>query len=333
MSAVVLLIFSLFTNDAIDFMLNRNFQEVNRYDYMVRFTEPIKYSEIQYWQQWEEIYQLEPLLELPVKIAYNDKSEDDLFIGMNTDGSLKRVLNEAGERLKIPEEGLLISRRTAKKLGVAIGDKVSIETKLGIGPAHKAELLVLGINDQLMGSGSYVSLATANRIMGEGQTISSVMFRVNRGSEPGLEKRLNAMPNVSSVMSRDQELQSYYVMMDTTIYFVGVMIFLSALLGLVIVYNSSIMAFNERKRELASLMVMGYSQSEVASLLRKETWIQAAVGTVLGLPAGKVMGTAYIASVSTDLYSLPVIIYPRSYLLAVMGTILFVLIGQFLAST
>ena len=97
-----------------------------------------------------------------MKIIYNDKSEDDLFIGLNTDGSLKQVLNETGERLQIPEEGLLISRRTAQKLGVDIGDKVSIETKLGIGPSHKAELLVLGINDQLMGSGSYVSLTTAN---------------------------------------------------------------------------------------------------------------------------------------------------------------------------
>jgi putative ABC transport system permease protein len=332
MSAVILLIFAFFNNDAVDYILNRNFQEINRYDYIVHFTEPIKYSEITYWRQWEEVYQLEPLLELPVKTVYSDKSVDDLIIGMATDGSLKRVLNETGEHLLIPEEGVLIGRRTAQKLGVKISDKVNIETKLGIGPLNKAELSVLGINDQLTGSGSYVSLATANRILGESQVISSVMFRANQGNMADLEKRLKAMPNVSSITSREQELQSYYTMMDTTIYFIGVTIFLSALLGLVIVYNSSIMTFYERKRELASLIVMGYSQLEVVSLLRKETWIQAAVGTILGLPAGKWLGTAYVASVSTDLYSLPVIIYPRSYLLAVIAAILFVSMGQFLAA-
>ena len=157
------------------------------------------------------------------------------------------------------------------------------------------------------------------------------MFRFGQGNAADLEKRLNAMPAVNSVISRKQELQGYYVMMDTMIYMIGVMIFLSALLGLVIVYNASIMAFNERKREPASLMVMGYSHTEIAGLLKKETWIQASAGTILGLPAGKLLGTAYVASVSTDLYSLPVVIYPRSYLLAVLGAITFVIIGQYLA--
>lgn len=331
MSAVVLLIFSLFTNDATDYILTQNFQAVNRYDYMVRFTEPIKYSELQYWQQWQEVYQLEPMLELPVKIIYHGRSNDDLLVGINPQSDLKRVLNQAGERMAIPAEGLLISKRTADKLGVKIGDKVGIETKMGIGPSHKAEMLVLGLNDQFMGSGSYVSLTAANRIIGESQILSAVMFRVSKGSEAVLEKHLHALPAVRSVLSRDKELESYYAMMDTTIYIIGVMILLSALLGLVIVYNASIMAFNERKRELASLLVMGYSHTEVASLLRKETWMQAIVGIVLGLPAGKALGAAYVASVSTDLYSLPIIIYPRSYVLAVLAAILFVVIGQYLA--
>lgn len=330
MSAVVLLILSSFTNDAIDYILNRNFQEVNHYDYMVRFNKPIKNSEIAYWQQWQDISQIEPLLELPVKIIYNGKREDDLLVGMNRTGQLKRVLNDKGERLEIPEEGLLISSRTARKLGVTIGDQVSVETKLSL-PSHKANFLVVGENDQLMGSGAYVSLPVANRLMGEGQAVNSVMFRVTQGAEPGLEKRLNEMPTVSSVVSRDKELQSYHDIMDTMIYFVVVMIFLSALLGMAIVYNSSIMAFNERKREMATLMVMGYSQAEVISLLKKETWLQSLTGVVLGLPAGKAMGAAYVASVSTHLFSLPAVIYPRSYILAVTGALTFVLVGQYLA--
>lgn len=332
MSAVVLLVFSMFTNDAVDYMLNRNFQDVNRYDYIVRFAEPIEYREIQYWQQWEDIYQIEPQLEMPIKIYYNGRSEDELCIGMTVDGDLKRVLNQAGERLQIPEAGLLISRRMAQRLGVETGDKVRVETKMSAGASHTAELLVIGINDQLMGSGSYVSLDTANRMINEKRIINTVMLKAAPASAAELEKQFDEMPNVSSVTSRAEELQSYYTLLDTTVYFIGIMILLSALLGLVIVYNSSIMAFNERKRELASLRVLGYSSSEVASVLRKETWLLAVIGMVLGLPAGKGMGQAYIASVSTDLYSLPVIIYPRSYIMAALGAVVFVAIGQYLAT-
>jgi len=290
MSAVVMLIFSMFTNDAVDYILNMNFQAVNRYDYMVRFSEPVKYSDIQYWQQWDDVYQLEPMLELPVKISSKNKSEDELLIGMTLQGDLKRALNEAGEQLKIPGEGLLINKRTARKLDVEIGDKVLVETKYNQGPSHKAEVLVVGINDQLMGAGSYVSMDTANRLMGESQIITSVMFRVVHGNEAGIEKRLNELPKVSSVLSRASELASYYTILDTSLYMIWVMVILSAMLGLVIVYNASIMAFNERKRELASLLVMGYSYQEIAGLLRKETWFQACIGTVLGLPAGKALG-------------------------------------------
>ncbi|HPF20209.1 MAG TPA: FtsX-like permease family protein, partial [Syntrophomonas sp.] len=331
MSAVVLLVFSMFTNDAVDYMLNRNFNEVNRYDYTVRLAEPIEYREIQYWQQWKDIYQIEPQLEMPIKIFYNGRSEDELCIGMTRDSDLKRVLNQAGERLQIPEEGLLISRRMAQRLGVRTGDKVRVETKMSVGATHSTELLVTGINDQLMGSGSYVSLETANRMLDEKRIINMVMFKAAAVSGDSIEKRFNAMPKVSSVTSRAKELQSFYDLMDTTVIFIGIMILLSALLGLVIVYNSSLMAFNERRRELASLKVLGYSNPEIAGILRKETWLLAAIGIVFGLPAGKGMGQAYIASVSTDLYSLPVIIYPRSYLMAALGAVVFVAIGHYLA--
>ena len=331
MSAVVLLVFSMFTNDAVDYMLNRNFQDVNHYDYTVRFAEPVEYREIQYWQQWKDIYQIEPQLEMPIKIQYNGRSEDELCIGMTRESDLKRVLNQAGERLQIPEEGMLISRRMAQKLGVRTGDKVRVETKMSVGASHTSELLVIGINDQLMGSGSYVSLETANRMLNEKRIVNTVMLKAVPGNAGKIEKRFNEMPKVSSVTSRTEELQSFYNLLDTTVVFIGIMVLLSALLGLVIVYNSSIMAFNERKRELASLKVLGYSDAEVAGILRKETWLLAVIGTVLGLPAGKGLGQLYIAGVSTDLYSLPVIIYPRSYLMAALGAVVFVAIGQYLA--
>jgi putative ABC transport system permease protein len=250
---------------------------------------------------------------------------------MMVNSDLKRVLNQAGERLQIPEEGLLISRRTAQKLGVKTSDEVMVETKMSVGESHTSELMVTGINDQLIGSGSYVSLETANRMLDEKRAINTAMLRAVPGCVTEIEKRFNNLPKVSSVTSRSKELQSFYNLLDTTIVFIGIMILLSALLGLVIVYNSSIMAFNERKRELSSLRVMGYSNSEVAGLLKKETWFLAAIGTVLGLPAGKGLGQLYIASVNTDLYSLPVIIYPRSYIIAALGAVVFVAIGQYLA--
>ena len=147
-----------------------------------------------------------------------------------------------------------------------------------------------------------------------------------------VEKRLQEMSRVSSVTSPAREQETYEELMGTATTSIAVMILFAGLLGMAIIYNTSVMTFNERQRELASLRVLGYSRGEVAGLLRKETWIQAILGTGLGLPAGKAAGAAYMASASTDLYSFPVIIYPRTYLIVAALTIVFVWMGLQLAN-
>lgn len=326
-SAVVILVLASFFNDAIDYMMKQNFKEVNRYDYMIRFSNPINYREILYWSQWDEIQKVEPVLEIPVKITYKEHSEDDLLVGMEPSTTMKGVFNRQGQRLSIPEDGVLISERTANKLGIQVGDKIKAETKMGIGPSQTVYLTVLGKNDQLMGQGAFISLKTANRILEESQVISGVMLKIDPGSGHLLEKRLNDITGVSSVLSLEKEQRNYETLLDSSMAFIWIMMFLGGLLGLVIVYNSSIMTFNERKRELASLKIMGFSQREVSGILAKETWIQAITGIIIGLPAGKGLGAAYVASVNTDLFSFPAVIYPRTYIISALAAFIFVLIG------
>lgn len=72
------------------------------------------------------------------------------------------------------------------------------------------------------------------------------------------------------------------------------------------------------------MRVIGYGVGEVSAMLFKENVVHAIMGVALGLPSGLYMATAYVQSVSTDLYSLPVVIYPRTYVLAAIGTVLFI---------
>jgi len=48
----------------------------------------------------------------------------------------------------------------------------------------------------------------------------------------------------------------------------------------------------------------------------------------LGLPFGRYMSEAYVQSASTDLYSLPVIIYPLTYLFSALGGIIFITVAH-----
>lgn len=327
-SSVVLLVFASFSLDATDFLMKQNFNRINRYDYLVRFTEPIKYSEILDWTRWDEVQRIEPMLELPVKFYAGEKSQDEVLVAMAPSSQLKRVYDKLGQERQIPDQGILVSKRVADKLNLQVGDEVKVETALGIGPSHTSYLKVMGINEPMTGSGSYISLNTANQLLGEQEVVSAVLLKLDAAQMQSVENRLQEMNRVSSVTSPAREQETLEQLLGTTITSVAVMILFAGLLGLAIIYNTSIMTFNERQREMASLRVLGYSQREVASLLRKETWIQAILGIILGLPAGKAMGAAYMASASTDLYSLPAIIYPRTYFIAAGAALIFVWIGQ-----
>ncbi|NLV16624.1 MAG: FtsX-like permease family protein [Syntrophomonadaceae bacterium] len=328
MSAVVLLMFTFLMSDATNHFFDQSFEQVNHYDYIVRFSEPIKESELLYWNGWDEVQRTEKMMEIPVKAIFSNQTVDDVIVGLEPSSQLKKVSDKYGEIHRIPEEGILINSVTADKMGLAVGDVVTVETVMGMGAVRTAQLKVMDRFEPMTGAISYVSLETANRLLGERQLVTAAMLKLDAPVMPSLEKRLKEMSRVGSVVSFSQERAVYEKLMGTVWVSIGVMLMFAVILGIAIIYNTSVMTLNERQREMASLRVLGYSKGEVAGLIRKETWLQAVIGIVLGLPSGKAVATAYLASATTEMYSLPAVIYPRSYLMVAIVAFIFVWLGQ-----
>ncbi|AGL02407.1 ABC transporter permease [Desulfoscipio gibsoniae] len=329
--AVGMLVVSLFTIDAVDYMIKSHFYQNQRYDYLVRFTAPVKESELLSIERIEGVQRSEPLLEIPVKIKFNGKSEDDSITGINPGTTLKRLSDHQERSIEVPLEGMLISQRTADRLGAKVGDMVEVETMLGIGPARQTPVKIMGINRQLVGGGCFVSLKQANSLLHERQLVSGVMLKMDPALTAGLEAELEEMTGVSSILSRQKELDNFNKNMEAMIYSITVMVFFALLLGFAIVYNSSVISFSERQKELASLRVLGYSIKEVSGILLKENLLQSLLGVALGLPFGYLMVKGYISTVSTDLFTYPVLIYPATYLYAVLGGFFFIIVAHLLA--
>lgn len=329
--AVGLLVMSLFFNDAIDYMIKKHFYEEQRYDFLVRFNGPVKDNELLNLARLEGVLKTEPILEIPVKLYINGRSEDDLLVGVPPVLTLKALVSDTGNPLPIPEEGILISRGTADKLGARPGDRVEVETLLSLGPARRAEVKITGINRQLVGSGSYISLEQANRILQESRVVSGAMLKVDPGKTAMVEQQLGEMTGVSSISSLKKELANLNKNMDSMIYSLTIMIAFAVLLGFSIVYNSSVISFAERRRELATLRVLGFTTREISGLLLKENLLQSLLGVALGLPFGLYLSNGYIKAASTDLYTIPVIIYPQTYLFSAMGGFCFIMVAHFLA--
>jgi putative ABC transport system permease protein len=329
--AVGLLVMSLFFNDAVDYMIKKHFYEEQHYDFLVRFNKPVKEQELLDLIRLEGVNRLEPILEIPVQLTAKGNSAEDVIVGVPPELTLKQITGGSGEPLPPPADGILISQLTAQKLSVRTGDTIELETRLGLGPVRRTEIKITGINRQLVGSSSYISLAQANRILEESGVISGAMLNVDPGKKELVEKNLADITGIASISSLSKELDNFNIHLGVMSYTMALMIFFAVLLGFAIVYNSSLISFAERKREIATLRVVGYTVQEISSLLLKENLLQSLLGVALGLPFGYYLSKWYVMTASTDIYTIPVVIYPQTYLFAALGGIGFILIAHLTA--
>lgn len=329
--AVGLLIIAFFYNDAVDYIMQKSFYQGEKYDLIVRFKTIIPEKELINLRHIDGVRNVEAMMEIPVKIHFRNQEEDEVLLAYSVDMSMKTLQDETGQVINIPAEGIIINQRTAQKLGIRVGDQVEVETLLPVGPIHRDTVEIAGETQQLFGGGSYINLEQANRILQESRLVSGAMLQVDPGKANEVESSLNQMLGISSVLSRQKEIQIFQEDMSVVTSVVGLMAFFAVMLGFAIIYNASVINFAERRRELASLRVIGFSIQEISSLLFKENMILLGAGILLGLPFGRFMVQSYVQSASTDQFTLPVVIYPATYLYAAIGGILFVLAAHYLA--
>jgi putative ABC transport system permease protein len=329
--AVGMLVVSVFSRDSMDNLMVRHFEKEWRFDYMIRTLNPVREADLLGIANLPGVEVAEPFFELPVRLHFRGSSREDLLFAMHPGSELGRVTALEGHELDFPEEGFYLDWYSARILGASTGDDIEVETILGLGPPRRSTLRVAGISRKAFGSASGTSLAIANRLLGEQSAATGIVLDVVPEATEALETRLGNMINVVSVISRQKEVEYLEKNMKYLYYSVGIMVIFSVILGFAIVFNASSLSFSERKRELASLRILGFTIGEVSSLLWKENLLLLCAGTILGLPFGKMLAEAYAVGVSTDLFTFEAVIYPLTYALAALGGGLFILIAYWLA--
>ncbi|MGD0152702.1 MAG: FtsX-like permease family protein [Thermacetogeniaceae bacterium] len=329
--AVGMIVVSFFVRDTVDYMFSQQFNKDMNYDYLISFARPVKEAELLNITRISGVNRAEPVFDLPVKIHWAGRIEDALILGLPLQGSMQRIFSPDRRLLSLPPDGLVIDAHTANKLGTRVGDEVQVETVLGLGPPHLNSVTILGISKQMIGSESFATLGLVNQMLQESGLVSGAMLKVDPGQTAGIEAALGAMTNVSSIVSRQKQQQDYSNELGYVFYSVFILLSFSLVLGFAIIYNASVISFAERRRELASLRVIGFTAQEISSLLLKENLLQTLVGIALGLPFGRLLSVSYIQKASTDMFTFQAVIYPLTYVLAALGGILFVIVAHRLA--
>ncbi len=204
------------------------------------------------------------------------------------------------ESYVLTDGGAIVSEKTAKLLEVKEGDSVWIKDEEN----GNKEVKIDHICENYMGHYIYLTPAYYEQVYGEAPEYNSVLFSVkDAGDVAQLEKigqRLLENDGVLSVgYTHDIEKQLDDMLGSLNLVIV-VLIISAGMLAFVVLYNLNTVNIAERKRELATLKVLGFYDQEVGAYVYRENIILTFIGALVGVGLGRILHLFIIETVEVD---------------------------------
>jgi putative ABC transport system permease protein len=329
-SATAILVTGAYFDDAITLMMRVTFERALRADATVAFARPVLPSAVAELARLPGVTAAEPLREAPAILRHGSRRQTLAISGAPPGGELARVVAADGRAAAVPGDGVLLSERLAGLLQVRVGEEVQVE--LLDGRRRRGALRVAGTVDDMLGLTATCSLSTLARLAGDAGLVAGAHLSVDPGARPSVARALAARPLVVATSWRADAVESFQASFGDLItgYAAVLVLFASAIAGGV-VYSAIRTSYAERERELATLRVIGFTRGEAWRVLLGEVVAQLLAGIPLGALGGLGLAALSAITFSSDLFRLPVVVEPSTWLFAAGVTLLAALATSLLA--
>jgi putative ABC transport system permease protein len=315
--ALPVTILGLFWVDALDHMIDVQFNAVERGDATIAFAEGVDAGVVREIARLPGVRLAEGFRAVPVRLVAGHRDYRTAIVALDRDGALRRLFDDRVRRVPIPAEGLVLTDRLAERLGVRPGDTVVVAVLEGERPVH--EVQVTATIAEMLGLNAYMDLSALHRLLREGDVVSGVSVAVDPAAADAVYAQLKTFPRVATVAVKATALESFRrTTMSFVLVFTGILTAFAVVIAIGVVYNNARIALAERAWELASLRVLGFTRGEVSAMLFAEL----AIEVLLALPLGLWLGYQFVAWLlayhATELFRIPPVIAPRSYAIAAL---------------
>lgn len=313
--AIPMVVLGLFWHDAIDAMIEIQFNLVERGNATVTFPHPLDRRIIGDLGREPGVLAAEGQRIVPVRMRAGQRSYLTAVTGLPMDGELRRPHDSRLRPIEISQDGITLTRRLAERLGVAPGDVMTVEVMEGM--RRKRDVPVSAIVDEVLGMGSYMEIGTLNRLTGEGDVVSGAALFIEPSALPALSQRFRDLPVIESVAIKTYTLASFLdKIAKMLLVSAGILTTFAVIIAIGVVYNSARIGLQERARDLATLRVLGFTRAEVAQILLGEFVIEIA----LALPLGMLLSQGLIHLItqfySNESFQIPGVVTAGTYFAA-----------------
>lgn len=317
-----ILVMARFQAGAIEHLVEVQFGLAQRDDLTVGFVEATGAAAAHDLASMPGVLRVEGFRSAAVRLRHGHRSYRTVLLGLPQTGSmaLRRVLDVDLRPLEVPAQGVVLTDHLARLLEIRPGQRLEVEFLEG--HRRTVEVELTGEVAEYLGVGAYASLATVNRLLQEGDTLSGAWLALDEPARDGIVRTLRGAPRVAFVGDRKATLDGFRSTMARGILtFTLVATLLAGCICVGVVYNAARLTLAERGRELASLRVLGYTRGEVRSLLGGELFALAFLALLPAALAGAGMAALLVLAFQTDLYRIPLVLPPAGFAFAALAVL------------
>ncbi|HOP65936.1 MAG TPA: FtsX-like permease family protein [Bacilli bacterium] len=262
------------------------------------------------------------------KFSFKNKTEDAYVVVPSNNEELEEYIslyNLDNKEITIPSYGALITEQMADLLGVKAGDTIEIRDS-------DNALYIIYVSDIVENYTShYIYMDKSYYEETFNKTIDYNMIIAKLNEKPSTEVALTDY-NILSVNYTEDILDSFDSFVQGLNKIIYLILICAGALALIVLYNLTIVNISERKREVATLKVLGFNDKEISAYIYRETIILTIFGVIIGLVLGIFLHKFIIYTAQTDNILFIKTIKWYSYIFSAAITILFSFLVQLIIS-
>lgn len=317
-----------YATDALDFIVDFQFKQAQRQDLWVNLLEASPSDAVCDLHHLSGVMRVEAFRALPVRMHSGPRSRRISLMGMEASRRIYRVLNQSGTEPSLADNGIVVSQKLAELMRIQVGDRVTVEVLEGKRPT--VDVKVVGTVDDLSGTNAFALRPFVNRVAQEGSLVSGAWLSVDPRHLDELYVQLKATPRIVGVTANAASIQSFLdTVGENQTQMQSFVIGFAIVIAGGVVYNTARISLSERDRELATMRVLGFTRAEISVVLLGELALLTIVAIPIGLAMGYGMAWLSARSIHTDLFRIPLVIYPATYGRAAMIVLLAAILSGF----
>lgn len=294
-----------------DALMLDQFTKVERYNVKVSLEAPMDpATAIEAAVRLNGVRSVEGILEMPVELRRENRKETVSVTAVRADSSLYHLYDsELRRNLSLPPGGAVLSSSLADKLGARRGDVLMLCTPYTGDDEYPVP--VLGVIHSNLGATAYMQLDTLYSLLQIPPTVTGLL--VDTADAEEIRTSLIDAEQVSAMANQTEMKKVYTDMLDTY----GVMIYMLQLAGVAIAFaiitNTASISLSERKREYATMRVLGMHPAEIARVVGFEYWVLSAAALPFGIALTRLLKVAMAGMINNDVFSIPLYTAPSSF--------------------